>query len=150
MERSLPTCGPQKRKRRHQLRHSNKPSQQKRGSGGVCLQIVQFRQFPQLGGNGPNKFILGKASAHTWSRKEGKVSVVRQKMLCRNNNRIRSVAVTVFAYRYHSSVSIPSSVGMDPSRLVIRLNNLPTRGANREIGASSSAANWACTRKVGM
>ena len=117
LESFLPKRGPQKRERRQQC-VTNKPSHQKRGSGGVCLQVVHLRQFPQLGGNGTNEFILGKASAHTWSRKEGNVSAVRQQVLCRNNNRIRSVAVTVFAYRCVSSISCPNSVGMAPLILV--------------------------------
>ena len=62
--------------------------------------------------------------------KEGKASAVRQQMLYSNNNRIRSVGVAGFAYRYVSSVSFPSSVGMDPSRLFSE-RRLPTRGPQK-------------------
>ena len=122
-----------------QLRHSNKSSHQKRGGDGVCLQVVQLGQLPKLGGNGSNEFILRKASAHKWSRKEGKASAMRQQMLYSNNNRIRSVAVTGFAYSVVSFFNFPSSVGMDPLILFL-LRSLPARGPKSGKGVSSAAA----------
>ena len=71
--------------------------------------------------------------------KEGKASAVRQQMLYSNSNRIRSVGVVGFAYRDISFVSIPSSVGMDPSNL-FSLRFLPTRGPQRGKGVSNAAA----------
>ena len=90
----------------------------KLGSAGVRLQVLQLRQFPKLGGNVPVEIILGKASAHKLTRKEGKVSAVLQKMLYCNNNRIRDVGVAGFAYNSVSSITFPSWVGMAPTRLL--------------------------------
>ena len=77
-----------------------------------------------------------KDSAQMWSQKEGKASAVRQQMLHSTNSRIRSVAVAGFTYSIVSLVSIPSSVGMAPSRLLSE-RSLHTHGAPKEGKATA-------------
>ena len=59
---------------RQQMLYSNITSHQKRGSGGVRLQLYQLRQHSQLGGNRSIEIIIVKVTARTWTQKRESVS----------------------------------------------------------------------------
>ena len=101
---------------RQQMLYGNKQLHQKHESAGVHLQVRQLRHLPHLGGDDLVEIVIVEVAARTWTQKRE----TRQQCGSRCSAVIIIASEVLggagFAYSSVSSVSIPSSVGMEPLR----------------------------------